>query len=1001
MQRTVAARCIACCFTFAVGVVALNGCGKGTEQAKDATQSSQSQPVQPTIEPSLFDQARQAYEKNDLDSAASILTELQIEDPNHAEGSLLLARVLQKQGKPKLALQTTQTIETTSKNLTLEVESLSLELATQLDDAAAQEVSLRRLLGSSPNKKGYADGLWKLFHRQGRVFEAAAIADFLCRRGEASLDQLTSLAFGDEGYPVDAKTLDDAKKHFDSGLGLARWLLNNDRIEDARTELAGATGGDRLEPHVSAFLGRVLAESQADQQFAGWHKQCPAEVKKFDDYWAAVGAFALHQRAYRAAIAALLKAAELNGMDPVHYRRLAQACEAIGRDQDARNCVQQAKRIQGIRNLINNSNLKTDLPATATVLARLYLELGRPFESLHWSQYAVPANQVQQHAAIKTRRNQMNAAPEISAMVRAAALLEFDPREYDLVDLNSLITKHIDTNSSSLNQIPPPLNHDASNVVIRLTNVAESVGLDFTWFHASEPKPNELAFYETLGGGAGIVDFDLDGWPDMYLSQGNSSPEEGFSNLGEDDSKNLASSNRLFRNIGGRFVDATLATETLETRYSHGIAVGDVNQDGFADIFVGNIGKNRLFINCGDGTFADRSDALAETDSFITSSVAIADISGDSLPDLFEVNYIQRDGAFAPVEYDDEGYEIVKGPLSFQGQADRWFANNADGTFTSRTIGSEIAESGTGLGLMITDLFGNGQNSIFVGNDARPNHLLTPSDNGLKNVAHVQGVAHGYFGSSVACMGIAAGDFDRDGRVDLHVTNFLNEFDNLFLQDESGIFRDAAVGFGIDKVSKSLLGFGTKAIDIDRDGWLDLLVTNGHISDQRHKNLPFQMPPTLHSNQQTLFSPMTVDDPSGYWQGKYLGRSIASVDFDRNGQTDFVVTHLDRPTALLANQTDTPGKHIQIELVGTKSERDAIGAVVVAKLTNGEIRQWNTAGDGFQCSDEAIIEIGLGVSNSLDRVEVRWPSGKSKEYSSIQSGGQYLLIEGQDLAYRR
>ena len=250
-------------------------------------------------------------------------------------------------------------------------------------------------------------------------------------------------------------------------------------------------------------------------------------------------------------------------------------------------------------------------------------------------------------------------------------------------------------------------------------------------------------------------------------------------------------------------------------------------------------------------------------------------------------------------------------------------------------------------------------------------------------------------------MGIAAGDFNRDGKIDLNITNFWNEPSNHYLQTAGGAFTDFAARFGIEKLSLPYVGFGTKAVDIDRNGWLDLIVANGHVFDRRKDGEGFQMPPQLLINRGNRFQQIDVDDDSGYWQGAYLGRSVAMIDFDRDGAVDFLVGHLDQPLALLHNQTRTSGHWIRFELVGTASERDAIGTRVVVATGDEPLVEWVTAGDGYLASDEAVIDFGLAAETEIESVEIFWPSGKRQKFDQLPSDRRYLVVEGETKIHSR
>ncbi len=385
-----------------------------------------------------------------------------------------------------------------------------------------------------------------------------------------------------------------------------------------------------------------------------------------------------------------------------------------------------------------------------------------------------------------------------------------------------------------------------------------------------------------------------------------------------------------------------------------------------------------------------------------TTSVAIADLTGDSLPELLEANYIEMNGALdSPRTQPDGSYEIP-GPITHQAEPDWCYKNLGDGNWRGETLKSSSAETGSGLGLMITDFDDRIGNEMFVANDSRPNHLWKQTPDGSwVNAANGLGLAHGFEGLATAAMGIAAGDFDRDGRIDLHVTNFFNESSNLYLQTGDARFVELAVAYELDRLTRPMVGFGTKAVDLDRNGWLDLIVANGHVFDRLPAEQTFRMPPQVIMHHGDHFELAEVDDPSGYFSGAYLGRAMASGDLDRDGRIDFMIGHLDRPLAVLHNETPTEGHWLQFELIGTTSERHPTGAVVTVTAGDQQWRGWVTAGDGYYCSDEAVLDIAVGDVKRVDRVDVQWPSGQRSSYESLDLNARYLLIENEGDALAR
>ncbi|MFG0264853.1 MAG: CRTAC1 family protein, partial [Rhodopirellula sp. JB055] len=455
------------------------------------------------------------------------------------------------------------------------------------------------------------------------------------------------------------------------------------------------------------------------------------------------------------------------------------------------------------------------------------------------------------------------------------------------------------------------------------------------------------------------------------------------------------------RNLGERFVSTEKQSHSEDHGYSQGISVGDINQDGWPDLLIGNIGLNRLLLNNGDGTFQDGSELMLGQGNRFTSSMAIADLSGDAIPDLYEVNYIGLKDAFAPPSYDANGRELLEGPLSQPPEADHWYRCDGKGRCFGREIPTSTAKPGTGLGIVITDMDGQEGNEVYVGNDARPNHFFKSKLHPWKDIASIQGVASGRFGRSNACMGIATGDFNRDGRFDMHVSNFYGEYDNLFLQSESGTFRDASPSYQLPALSKSNVGFGSKSLDVDRDGWLDLMTTNGHIADQRHLGEPFRQQPLLMHNQKDRFDAVSTHDPSSYMAGLYLGRGLAKLDWNQDRKMDLLVTHLDHPSSLLEFSSGLLGHGLQLELVGVLSERDAIGARVTVQARHGVQADWVTAGDGYLCTDEAVLEFGLADCDVAQQIQVQWPSGTVQTFENVPANQRYLVIENASRLHTR
>jgi hypothetical protein len=439
-----------------------------------------------------------------------------------------------------------------------------------------------------------------------------------------------------------------------------------------------------------------------------------------------------------------------------------------------------------------------------------------------------------------------------------------------------------------------------------------------------------------------------------------------------------------------------------ETNYSQGVSAGDINNDGFPDVYVANLGRNSLFQNNGDGTFTEITQAAGLQESVWTVSCAIADLNGDSLPDLFDVNYVQGPELLTATCLDQNGRPVVCRPTVFDPVLDTLWVNQGDGNFLpiQKDAGLELPQ-GMGLGIVVADFNEDSQSDVFIANDMTANYLLInkasqPGQSPLfSDEAFLKGVALDMNGLAQACMGVACADVNRDGRPDLFVTNFARESNTLYLSTQNSLYEDQTQAADLREPSFEPLGFGTQFLDADQDGWSDLIVMNGHIDE--FVGEPFRMPAQIFSGQPaSRFVQLPHEQAGELFQEQRLARGLAKLDWNRDGRTDFVATDLERPVLLAENTTITQNSFLRLRLTGTASSRDAIGAKIVVKISDGDERVLQlTAGDGYESCNERSLEIGLGEIRSLQRLEINWPSGATSRYDNITLDQWLHAIEGQ------
>jgi FG-GAP-like repeat/ASPIC and UnbV len=519
---------------------------------------------------------------------------------------------------------------------------------------------------------------------------------------------------------------------------------------------------------------------------------------------------------------------------------------------------------------------------------------------------------------------------------------------------------------------------DAANKVDRddhgLFRWWKETGIEFT---RNDDMRGLKRIFESTGGGVGVIDFDRDGWPDLCFTGGCQVPEQLDS---------TEPTCGLFRNrltTHSKFVDCTLSAKLIQSGFCQGVTVGDYDNDGFDDVYITALGSNGLFHNLGDGSFENLTSQLQVDDDRWSTGCAWADVNQDGVLDLYVVNYL-ADSPRSPLLCENprspSGYEQCP-PSKYQGVNDRLFLGNGHGGFIDVTQQCGLqAKVGKGLGVLISDLDNEGLPEIYVANDGQANFLfkLNLDDQlglQLEDIGMVSGAALSRAGYAQASMGIAAGDYDNDADIDLHITNFYGDSNTLYQNQGNLQFEDITRSTGLAGPSRNVLGWGTLMLDYDADGRLDLFVANGHVEDRtwNGRGEPFQMLPQLFQNVGGGKFIESSAKGGSYFKEAWLGRGVAITDLNRDRQPDLVISHqLAAPGILLRqNQTTLP---VVVELVGTSSNRNALGATISILTATGQLRAFRemSAGTSFQSSQEHKFFL---LGQSSDTLNIRWPTG--------------------------
>ncbi|MBX6316097.1 MAG: CRTAC1 family protein, partial [Isosphaeraceae bacterium] len=494
---------------------------------------------------------------------------------------------------------------------------------------------------------------------------------------------------------------------------------------------------------------------------------------------------------------------------------------------------------------------------------------------------------------------------------------------------------------------------------------------------------------ETMGGGIGLLDYDGDGWLDVYAVQGG--------RLVPEVSSPTAAGDRLFRNRGdGTFEDVTTAAGLIgaDHRFGHGVAVGDYDNDGDPDLFLTRLDAYRLYRNRGDGTFEDVTTAagLGGPRDWPTSA-AFADFDHDGDLDLYVCHYAVWDVHHPRLCQRPDGTPSYCPPRAVEPTQDRLFRNDG-GRFVDVTAGSAIAgEAGRGLGVVAADLDGDGRIDFFVANDSSANYLFLNHGGGrFEEVGHEAGVACGAEGGYQAGMGVACGDLDGDGRLDLAVTNFFGESTTLYHNLGRGLFVDRTAASGLAAATRHLLGFGTAFLDANNDGQLDLLTVNGHVIDGR-PDFPYQMPAQLLAGVGRGRLADVSEQAGAAFRTPRLGRGLAVGDLDNDGRLDAVAIDQNRPLVYLHN-CSRGGHWIRFQLEGTASNRDGVGAMVTVQAGGRRLVAARFGGGSYQSASDPRLHFGLGGADRVDQIEVAWPSGRLDRFSNLAVDQDYRLREG-------
>jgi tetratricopeptide (TPR) repeat protein len=938
----------------------------------------------------LLQLAIRLADSGDRRAAAALLDELLQQNPKQSYALLLRGQLARECGDAVAAGRFWRRVP--DHPPVLAAKARFLEGILLLDAARARnaEAAFSKAVELDPAITEPHEGLLRIYALQLRAADIRHELLALRRSRRWSLPELYQLVNStgeavnrEEAIPQLEKFTAADPDDLHSLVSLGRYYSWDDRPAEAVAALRRTLARRPDDPSIRAFLAEALLKQSDHAGARDTLRGAPARRDSPQALWRSYGLCLAADGQWRAAALCLRRAVEMYPNDRPTVIQLAQALERTGDVDEATRVSHRAQQLVQLKaalfRFVQASDNRPDVALSALRQVReTLLQLGRFDEAVPFFEHVLAVDLRSPNAVARH--------DEALRHLQPASAEQGNTQGDEVLQSAICATAGLFDDDSAAMRVAS--DEVAPEALIRFADRHREAGVDFQYANGASGQKYLL---ETTGGGVAVLDYDGDGWPDLFFPQGGPLPLAP---------RGAADSDRLYRNNGnGTFREVAPAAGLNDNQYSQGCAAADFDNDGFTDVAIANCGTNVIYRNNGDGTFSDVTAASGISGKHWSTSIGWGDLNGDGNLDLYVVNYVTHH--LQPCR-NQTGASTVCHPQIFDAEADALYVSRGEGTFEeSLNQAGMAAPHGRGLGLLIADFNDDGWQDMYVANDANPSFLfqnLGPLANGMPRFAEVgflSGTAVNSAGNATAAMGIACADLDGDGRLDLYVTNFHQEADLLYLNRGNLLFEDAARQAGLAESTKPMLGWGTQAIDADLDGRPEIFLTNGHLDDRRSEGLPWKMPPQLLYNVGAgRFCDISLTCGE-FFHGEYLGRGVARLDWNRDGRPDLVVVHQDRPVALLENETASAGHFLVVELHGVHGNRDAIGARL--RVTAGGRTQIVEAcgGDGYCATNDRRQVIGLGLADVTSELEVVWPGGRIAQWTNLPVDVMVTLIEGQ------
>lgn len=959
---------------FSVVLLSFNGCS-----------NSESNPVSEAVS---LQQVQNAFNSGEHTRVVEFARQLSVDADGYQQAMLLAGESSKLLGRLDEALKFFAEVPDDTSEQSLNALFLTGEIFQEQGKLLRAAEIYDKVLVRRPKNIGVHERLAFIYSVTGQNWKSLPHFQFLCRSGEATISNLA--IYADLCRPVTDEDFIAKCEKTASDDPFVRLALCLNKIRDEETRQAKVDLKQLVQGHpelsaAQAALGKLLLHADQDQ-FLNWMTNLPEESFHHPDIWVVAGSWAREQKDVPTAMSCFWSALRIS---PTHREAMTQLGQmlTLSNAPEAERVNKLAEYYAEITQYSDHILRETgNREVNLKQMISRCLQTGRIWEACAWTVIA---------------RNELPDAKWVNNVFNkyAALLNESLPRVVDERNASKWFDFSNDKSFEQLvsrerKRMPPEIASQSLSTHLQGIDRSfyferDDVGIDFVYNNGHAKNSPAAREFETTGGGVAVLDFDLDGTPDLFFTQGGSWPWGNNQPDIQPDQRDA-----LFSQLDDiRYLDVTNRALPKDTGFGQGVSVGDFNGDGFPDLYVGNVGRNQLLQNMGDGTFLDVTESTGVPEDLWTTSVLVIDLNADGHPDLFDTNYFQ-----GPDVYTKVCGNKACSPLNFSGSPNRIWINDGTGRFNQAKI-DEPLEPSKSLG--VVTVFSEESNipSLFIANDQTQNFFLQPvQEKNSKTVQFVEralssGLAFNGSGLAMGCMGIATADLNHDGLSDLFVTNFKNESNTVYLQDIPGLFTDMTSRTGLSNPGFKHVGWGTQFLDANLDGEFDLVVTNGHFDNNPEEGVSLEMPLQFFVNKGEIKFE-EYPQAGQVFQEKFSGRSLVKLDWNRDGLLDFAVSTVNSPALLVTNRSTAAGNFLNVKLHARSSSRDAIGSRCTLVSQRKLRTQILTAGDGYQASNERLIQFACEKTDPPKELRVLWPSGAQTIVDQPELNSTLELFEG-------